>query len=156
MSPEFPQPIGDYVPHSQEMCLLDRLLKADGQGLLAELTPRRGAMFARDEGIPGWIGIEWMAQAIAAWSGIEAREAGGAPRMGLLLGSRRYRCAVPWFAFDRPIVVEIRLEYRSDEGLGVFACRLLEPDGGELATARVNVFQPDSFESIESILNDTP
>lgn len=142
------QPAAGLVPHKGAMCLLDDVLEADEEHLVAEVTPRDDDLFAAAEGIPGWVGIEWMAQAIAAWSGQRAISAGGAPRLGFLLGTRRYRCQVEHFAFSRPIRVEITLDYQAGNGLGAFTGRLLDDTGSECASAILSVFEPDDPQTL--------
>lgn len=148
---ELPCDIAPYVPHSRGMCLLDRLLEVDEERLLAEVTPRRDNLFAADEGIPGWIGIEWLAQAIAAWAGVQAVSHGDAPRIGFLLGTRRYHTQLVLFPFGEPIGVEVSLDFRADNGLAAFRGRLLNNQGQPLATATLNVFQPESQQALEAI-----
>lgn len=154
-SPLFPKPdlpcgIAPYVPHGHGMCLLDTLLDVGEEYLHAEVTPRHEDLFAKSAGIPGWVGLEWLAQAVAAWAGVQAVMAGSKPQIGFLLGSRRYRCQTPWFAFGQPIRIEVELDFRADNGLGAFQGRLIGPQG-QLATATLNVFQPDSQQALEAM-----
>ncbi|MDN6298202.1 MAG: hypothetical protein L0J54_09310 [Halomonas sp.] len=146
------RPIAGLVPHKGAMCLLDDVLEADAEHLVAEVTPRRDDLFATDAGIPGWVGIEWLAQAIAAWSGLRAVSAGGAPRLGFLLGTRRYRCATEHFSFSRPVRVEISLDYMAGNGLGAFSGRLLDDAGNECASATLSVFEPDDPQALAGTL----
>ncbi|POZ61118.1 ApeP family dehydratase [Chromobacterium alticapitis] len=137
------------VPHASDMSLLDRVLAADDASLLAEVTPRAGQLFCRDGEIGSWVGIEYMAQAIAAWAGLRARQRGEAPKVGFLLGSRRYQTEVPAFALNAPLRVRIELQFLADNGLGQFECRI---DSAErcLATAQLKVFEPsDTGQFIE-------
>ena len=82
--------IEDVVPHRQDMCLLERIMHWDEDGIEAELVVPASGLFVEDGQVPAWIGIEYMAQAIAAWAGCRARAAGNRPQLGFLLGSRRY------------------------------------------------------------------
>lgn len=150
------RPIAELVPHEGAMCLLDSLLDADDESLVAEVTPRPDDLFADAKGIPGWVGIEWLAQAIAAWSGMRAVASGGAPRVGFLLGTRRYRCAVERFDFAHPVRVVITLDYLADNGLGAFSGRLLDATDMELASATLSVFEPDGPEALATLQQDSP
>lgn len=149
------RPIAGLVPHQAPMCLLDDVLEADDEHLVAEVTPRRDDLFATDAGIPGWVGIEWLAQAIAAWSGLRAVSTGGAPRLGFLLGTRRYRCTTEHFLFSRPVRVVITLDYMAGNGLGAFRGRLFDAAGNECASATLNVFEPDDTQALAGPLQDT-
>ncbi|MCE8034126.1 hypothetical protein EKK97_17625 [Billgrantia tianxiuensis] len=152
---DLPCDIAPYVPHRHGMCLLDTLLEAGDEHLHAEVTPRRDDLFASADGIPGWVGLEWLAQAVAAWAGVQAVNGGGTPQIGFLLGTRRYRCQTPQFAFDQPIRIEVELDFRADNGLGAFRGRLLDSDGRELATTTLNVFQPESREALEAMQQES-
>lgn len=146
-----PCDIAPYVPHRHGMCLLDALLDVGDEYLHAGVTPRRSDLFAVPDGIPGWVGLEWLAQAVAAWAGVQAVSQGDRPQIGFLLGTRRYRCQTPLFAFDQPIRIEVELDFRADNGLGAFRGRLLNSEGQQLATTVLNVFQPESQEALEAI-----
>lgn len=139
---QMPCNIQPYVPQSGKMCLLDTLLKADAELLEAEVVPSAESQFATDRGIPGWIGLEWMAQAIAAWSGVQARAAGRQPGIGFLLGTRLYRCQRPWLTLGECFRVRVELEFQAENGLGSFSCHIFDSDSGEIARAQVNVFEP--------------
>lgn len=147
---ELPCDIAPYVPHRHGMCLLDTLLEVGDEHLHAEVTPRRDDLFANDAGIPGWVGLEWLAQAIAAWAGVQAVLAGDKPQIGFLLGSRRYQCQTALFTFDQPIRIEVALDFRADNGLGAFRGYLFDQHD-RLATATLNVFQPASQQALEAM-----
>ena len=135
------EPIEAYVPHRGTMLLLDRLLELDDEHAVAEVTVPSQGLFVRDGGVPAWVGIEYMAQTIAAWAGGRRRARGETAKIGFLLGSRRYDVRQPAFASGSILRVEIHCEMVGDNGLGAFACRILS-QGEELATARVTVFEP--------------
>jgi predicted hotdog family 3-hydroxylacyl-ACP dehydratase len=54
------------VPHTGTMVLLDQIEYWDETGLQASVTIRADAPFADVSGVPAWVGIELMAQTIAA------------------------------------------------------------------------------------------
>lgn len=134
--------ITELVPHAGPMCLLDRVIEASDDHLVAEVTIRSDGLFADEAGVNAWVGIEYMAQAVAAWAGWRARNAGGAPKIGLLLGSRRYASSVARFGVGDRLRIEVRCEFIADNGLGQFGCRISR-DGVELASSALNVFEPD-------------
>lgn len=143
-----PCPIGPYVPHARGMCLLDSILGVDTEHLRAGVIPASADLFATARGIPGWVGLEWMAQAVAAWAGVQETAAGGTPLVGFLLGSRRYTCSVEYFAFGEPLQVDVHQDFRADNGLAAFQCQILNQHEHMLASATLNVFQPDSEEAL--------
>ncbi|NCT82755.1 MAG: hotdog family protein [Comamonadaceae bacterium] len=133
--------IAELVPHDGAMCLLDRLLAVEGDRLVAEVVVPEQGLFSRDGSVGGWVGVEYMAQAVAAWAGWQARQAGQAPRIGFLLGTRRYR-SVPRFAAGQCLQVQVQRSYQADNGLGQFDCRI-SAAGAELASAQITVFGPE-------------
>jgi predicted hotdog family 3-hydroxylacyl-ACP dehydratase len=135
------RPMDAWVPHRGAMSLLDRVEAADEDGVVAWVTVPADGLFATAEGVPAWVGIEYMAQAVAAWSGARARDGGGSPRIGFLLGSRRYEARESVFAAGAQLRVSARCELIGANGLGMFDCRI-EHAGRELATARLSVYEP--------------
>lgn len=130
-----------WIPQRGGMRLIDRVLEVDAQRSVAELQVPADGLFVRGGAVPAWIGIEYMAQTVSAWAGGRARRSGGGPRVGLLLGSRRYESRVAAFPAGARLRVEAVCELMGDNGLGVFDCRI-HMDGTEVATARISVFDP--------------
>ena len=131
--------VADLIPHSGDMVLLDRIVNCDGQGLTAELVVRGDGLLGDEQTVPAWAGIEYMAQAIAAYAGVMARQANEPIRLGFLLGTRRYNSNIA--AFKVGAMLTIRVEkIIQDDSLGVFDCRILG-EGVEI-TANLNVYQP--------------
>lgn len=139
--------IHSFVPHSGAMSLLGRLLAADDENLSAEVTITTDSMFCVDGAVGAWVGVEYMAQAVAAHAGHSARLRGEAVRVGFLLGTRRYVCSVPAFAVGSMLHIHVQRALQGENGLGAFECRIVDGnDGCELATATITVFQPDNVE----------
>lgn len=134
-------PIADLLPHEGPMCMLDRLFAVDCERLIADVVVPADGLFSRDGHVGAWVGVEYMAQAVAAWVGWQSRAVGQAPRIGFLLGTRRYHCSVPRFAAGQCLRVEIWRNYQADNGLGQFDCTIREDDA-MLASAQVTVFGP--------------
>nr|WP_225561538.1 hypothetical protein [Rhodanobacter sp. DHB23] len=143
MAPPVPTPdaIAELLPHAGEMILLDAVLEhGPGHACCSRVVPARGLFHDADGALPAWVGVELMAQAIAAWAGCQAREHGTPVRPGFLLGTRRYNCNVATFAPGSLLRVEARRDLHEEGGMGMFACRIEAP--GVLAEARLAVFSP--------------
>ncbi|NVD71145.1 hotdog family protein [Duganella sp. BJB1802] len=137
--------VRELVPHSGRMVLLDRVLSADDDNLCAEVRIHAGSMLAGEEGVGAWVGIEYMAQAIAAHAGWLALQRGEAVKVGFLLGSRKYASSVPLFATGSVLLVHVQRVLQGENGLGAFDCRIDVAGGASaVATATVTVFQPDN------------
>ena len=134
-------PISAIVPHSGKMSLLDRAIDGEAEGLSCEVTIRADGLFFSDGGVDGWVGIEYMAQTVAAWAGWRARLRGETPKIGFLLGSRRYTCSRPRFVLGETLRVDVHRQFQADNGLGQFDCQI-HVDGHTVASASLTVFEP--------------
>ena len=141
------------VPHRGGMLWIDRVLHCDADNVVAEATVHAHHLLAdeNDPGLPAWLGIEYMAQGIAAWAGGRALSRGEPVKPGFLLGTRRYHCHQPWLPFGLRLRIECHRELMGDNGLGMFACRLLDGER-EIAGANVSVFEPPDP---DAYLNDS-
>ena len=138
------------VPHRGRMLMVDQLLASDPDSVAVSAEIRRDNLFADEQGVPVWVGIEYMAQAIAAWAGCRALARKEPAKIGFLLGTRRYDCHCRHFAFGAQLRIEATRELFGENGLGMFSCRILE---GErvLASAHVSVYEPpDSAAFLET------
>ena len=136
--------VEDLVPHSGTMSLLDRIIGYDDDSLEAEVTITKDTLFADEKGVPAAVGLEYLAQAIAAYSGVQERTKGGEPKLGFLLGTRKYQCSNDYFELGQTLNIKVKCEMQADNGLHVFQCSL-SGDNIE-ASASLNVFQPDDSE----------
>lgn len=133
------------LPHGRGMILIDRLTHCKGDLTRAEIAVRRDGRFADGGGVPGWVGLEYMAQTIAAAEGLTRLRAGKPVQVGLLLGCRAYRCATPRFALGWILECEARLLLRGGDGVTVSSCEL-RSGGRVLAQAEIKAYQPDDIE----------
>lgn len=136
-----PWPIADVVPHAGAMILLDGIVEAERERIVCARTINPGDLFVEDDGsMPAWVGVELMAQAIAAWAGCCARAEQRPVQLGFLLGTRHYACNVGSFPAGTHLRVEAIREFHDQQGMGVFHCRIEGP--GIHAEARLNVYSP--------------
>ncbi len=145
----FPQyPLESVVPHTGTMVLLDQIDHWDDEQLQASVTVRADAPFVDDKGMPGWVGIELMAQTIAALAGCRARRANQPVKIGFLVGSRRYTCNRAYFPLGVQLQVNVKEIVTGDQGLSVFECSLQATGANNdiSASANINVFQPEDPE----------
>ena len=149
-------PIAELLPHAGEMILLDAVLEYGPEhAVCRRRIPAAGLFHEADGALPAWMGVELMAQAIAAWAGCQARAAAEPVRLGFLLGTRHYACNVAAFAPGSELRIEARRDFHDDSGMGVFACRIEAP--GVLAEARLTVFSPpDASALFQSGMSPSP
>lgn len=137
----------ELVPHDGAMVLLDRVLWADDEALCAELTIRPDTLFCDGAAVGAWVGVEYMAQAIAAHAGHLALRRGEPVRVGFLLGARRYDARRPGFALGSVLRVQVRRVLQGENGLAAFECQIEDSGAAQtctVATATITVFQPDN------------
>ena len=147
-------PIEQLVPHSRPMCLLTRAVEGDEGSFVVEARIDDQNLFCGPSGVGGWVGVEYMAQAIAAWAGWRARLGGEQPRIGFLLGTRRYTCARTSFRVGEVLRVIVHRTFQSDNGVGQFDCRI-EIESTEVAAAALNVFEPhDAVAVLQGVADD--
>lgn len=135
-------PIDTLVPHRGEMSLLNEVLEWDEQSLQANVLPDQHAIFATENGVPVSVGIEYMAQGIAAHAGHLALDQGKPIKIGFLLGTRKFTSDFAFFPKGEPVLVKVtRVIMAEDENpLGVYACELITTAGS--AKASLNVYLP--------------
>nr|WP_305119400.1 3-hydroxylacyl-ACP dehydratase [Stutzerimonas decontaminans] len=128
------------------MILLDAVERFDEDSVDAHLLVRAdGLLSAADGSLPAWVGVEIMAQSVAAFAGCHARQAGEPVALGFLLGTRNYQCNVETFPVGARLRVRATRSLQDDNGMGVFECHLDGP--GIHAEARLNVFRPPEVAS---------
>ena len=143
---EFP-PIDTILPHRGTMLLLDGVRAFSTEALTAQASVHGDAWYADDNGaMPAWIGIELMAQGVAAHVALLAMRAGGRARPGVLLGTRSYAAHQSAFARDAQLTVRVQEVLRSEEGHSAYECTI-DHDGARCADAVIKVFQPADFQT---------
>lgn len=141
MNAETFPPVEELVPHSGELVLLDRILAAGENYLEATLTVRADGLYNHGDRVPAWVGMEYMAQAIAAHAGLRAYRSGEPVKPGFLLGGRRYAPSRVDFPVGAVLTVRATRVLEDESGMGVFECEL---SGATVPAfqARLNVFRP--------------
>jgi predicted hotdog family 3-hydroxylacyl-ACP dehydratase len=134
-------PLAELIPHAGDMILIDQVLAFDEEQIHTRLTVRPGGLFNQADGsLPAWVGVELMAQSVAAYAGCRARVRGNAVELGFLLGTRKFECNVEHFPAGTELTIHALRSLEDDNGMGIFECHINAP--GIHATARLNVFCP--------------
>jgi predicted hotdog family 3-hydroxylacyl-ACP dehydratase len=141
--------IEELIPHSPPMVLLDRVVSVAVDRLTAELILTSDSKFFNKSlhAVPSWVGIEYMAQAIAALAGLRAKSIGEPIKLGFLLGTRKYHMAEKTLPNNQAIQVLVEQLYYDDSGLASFDCQIVSDDK-LLASAKLNVFETNDLQSI--------
>ncbi len=135
--------VADLIPHRQPMILIDRLLEHQTDTLLTEtsISPASAYFDSHSQSVPNYVGIEYMAQSIAALAGLEAKANQQPVRIGFLLGSRKLKMHIKAFQLGESYQTKVSRLYQEDTGLAVFECQISHHDQ-VVAEANINVFQP--------------
>lgn len=141
------------VPHEAPMLLLDRILESGDDYLLCQVIVREDGLFDDQGRVPGWLGIEYMAQSVAAFSGLESYWRGEPPKLGFLLGTRRFNSDGAYFRCGEELTVRVERIMQGSGGMAAFDCSV---DGKELSqSARLSVYEPsDAGQFLGSDSND--
>ncbi|WP_226643716.1 hotdog family protein [Microbulbifer variabilis] len=134
----------ELVPHSGNMSLLDEVVSVGEEQLQAKLRVRDDGIFSRNGHVPAYVGIEYMAQTIAAFSGYHAKERGEEVRLGFLLGTRKFLSNVESYRCGEELTINVQRLLQAENGMATFECEITGPAIEQ--TARLNVFQPDNVE----------
>lgn len=142
MKPEYN--IIDVVPHGQPMSLLDSIEDYSDNGLVAIVTITEDSLFCESKGVPAWVGVEYMGQAVAAYAGVGARKSNQPVKIGFLVSTRRYESPCSYFAVGTVLSVSVSQITENVTGLQVFDCKII---GKDIAIqANLNVFMPENIE----------
>ena len=130
------------VPHKGRMFLLDRFVSWSFEAgtFVAEAVVDSSCPFF-DEGrggVPVWVALEYMAQGIAAFSGVERREAG--PKIGFVMSVRDFKSGLRSFPAGARVRIEARKLMRDGKVVS-FACSA--ECGGAVTTAIINAIETD-------------
>jgi predicted hotdog family 3-hydroxylacyl-ACP dehydratase len=139
------------IPHKHDAVLLSQIVRADGDRVTAVATVRPGTAFSDLAGnLPGWVGPEIMAQAVAAFAGCRSlRERGSSAEIGLLLGIRDYASTAEEFQVGDQLRIEVVRSSEDEEGRGVFDCSIAM-DGAAIAAGTLTVFEPKDGSFLEA------
>ncbi len=142
-------PLQELLPQQGPMILLDSVMAGDSERLTARVTVRKGGMFFEPgRGVAAHCAIEWMAQACAAFIGLEARTKGEPVRLGLLLGTRDFAAELSWFREGDALDVRVEPAFRDGE-MAVFDCKVSrQGETSSLAHAQLTVYQPADVDAL--------
>lgn len=153
MAAEFP-PVAELLPHAGEMVFLSEVLEHGETGTVCSVEVGAGPFIEQDGRVGAWIGIEYMAQCIAAHGTLMALASKETPRIGLLLGSRRIRMHSGHFVTGQQLVARATPVWGGREGLVAFECSLeCANTRALLAEGRLNCFlaEKGQFDTAEEL-----
>lgn len=133
-------PVPSLLPHGGSMVLIgEPAASGDGWAEAAVRIGEDSLFYRAGQGVPSWVGAEYMAQTIALYAGINARRAGRDIQIGLLIGCRRYEVETEYFRLGARLRIHVDEVWRDDQ-MAVFKCSIAGAE--RLAKAQLNVFSP--------------
>lgn len=140
---EFPA-VAEILPHAGAMVLLRRVTSHTGDTTVCAAEIDDDALFRDPSGdVPAWIGLEYMAQCVAAHAGLLGLAGGEVPRVGFLVGSRRMTLHARGFRRGQRLAVQARQLRGGTQGMVAFDCSIADADTGALlAEGRLSCFMP--------------
>ncbi|HEX7775982.1 MAG TPA: hypothetical protein VF449_05590 [Parvibaculum sp.] len=139
--PDFP-PIEELIRHRGPMLLIDRLTEASDRHAVAEVRISEKSSFYRaGMGVPAYVGLEYMAQTVAAYDGAHRASTGEPPAVGFLLGTRRYVADHDYFPAGALLSVRVEMVF-SESGMASFDCSI-GIGGVSAVTATLSVYRPE-------------
>ncbi len=134
------------LPHTSPMILIDELLSQEDKSISVRVDMNKTSLFSEADGrVPSYVGIEYMAQAIATLVGIKRLQENLPIKLGFLLGSRKYQCSQDYFEAGQDLIIEAK-EYLRDNELAVFDCKIF---GSKLiASAQIKAILPKNLDLI--------
>lgn len=138
--------IKDLIPHREPMILLDELV--DWGDNFAECLVKHetnNGYWDDDNRIPAYVGIEYMAQTIAVYTGILSTLAEQPIRIAYLLGTRKFDTNQCFMEANKPVHVRVEELFRNEDNIAVFDC-LIHGDNLRMK-AQLKGVQPPSSEN---------
>ncbi len=148
-------PLEQLLPHQPPMILIDRLLEANEQETVCEVTITPESMFLEAAGVPAFVGLEYMAQSVAAHIGYQHYLAHEPITVGLLMGTRRLETACQCFELGQTLRIHVSHVWGTLE-LRRFRCTITAaPTGIVLQHAELLIFKPKNVQSyLEEVGHD--
>jgi len=144
MNPE----LKDLLPHREPMILLDRLGQLTEQSLQTFVDIDADTQFLEGQGVPCYVGLEYMAQTVAAYAGYRALQNGGIVKEGFILGTREVSFTKSYFSLGETLLITCR-EFMSNHEMGVFDCCIYSNTSQQCyGSCKLNVFQPEHPQKI--------
>ncbi len=125
-------PISELLPHQPPMILLSALREISQNKATCSATAGTPPISGYDTTpLPISIGVEYMAQTIAAFSGYWAKKRGAPVRRGLVAALREVRVYAESFFVAEELLATVEMLH-TDQALSIFQCQLQRAESGAL------------------------
>jgi predicted hotdog family 3-hydroxylacyl-ACP dehydratase len=132
----------EVVPHQPPMSLLDVVVAHDAETTVCDVRITPQSPFFEKGRIAAWVGLEYMAQTVAAHAGMISRRKGQPPEIGFWLGTRRADFHTRGFRAGQRLRVRARRTWGEGDMFS-FDCMITDAGSRKcLVSAQLNVFRP--------------
>jgi predicted hotdog family 3-hydroxylacyl-ACP dehydratase len=139
-------PLEQLLPYRPPMILIDRMIDATDMGSMCEVTIGPQTLFIEPGGVPAFVGLEYMAQTVAAYGGYKSYLAGEPMAIGFLLGTPQLKTSCQFFDCGQTLQIQATHVWGDDE-LMQFHCMIQDALTGKLLQqAELNVFKPQDLQ----------
>ncbi len=140
-----PISVEEVVPHKAPMSLLRHVIAHDSEITVCDVRIESDTLFLEAGRVDAWIGLEYMAQAVAAHAGMSSRQSGKSPEIGFWLGTRRADFFTKGYRVGQTLHITVRHVWGEGE-LFSFDCSITDASKGRcLAKAQLNVYRPPNI-----------
>lgn len=139
--------VSAYIPHEPPMRLVDTIEAYTDKSVTTatQITPEVAFYDSDAEGVPTWVGLEYMAQTAAAWVGLNDERCGRPVEPAFLVSSRQYRATQPFFPKGERLLTHVKVELVEGEIVS-FSGRIVNTAGEQCAEAVFTAYRPDDVQ----------
>jgi len=133
------------MPHRGRMLLLTKVNGYDlkEESIEAEYHINSDCLFydSAADGVPAWVGFEFIAQTVSAYMGIKTRARGEPVKIGFILGVSQMRMGLPFFKTGSIIVIKAK-EFECMDPLYIYKGEIFI-DGKMVLEGKLTVMEVD-------------
>ena len=151
--------ISDLLPHRVPMQFITDIesVDFDSQKLVARVDiTTDDLMYDKNiGGVPSWISLEYMAQAVGCFIGAadRAQDPNSKPMVGFVLGSRKLSVNIPTYVAGQSYFVHVHGTF-CDKNIANFDCEIYNSENNLMASGSINVFRPDDIKQFMDARNE--
>ncbi len=139
----------EVLPHTAPMVLISSIesYDLDKCSLVSIVNISKDDIFfdRNLDGVPPYVALEYMAQAIGCFAGILERQRGIAPKVGFVVGTRSMTTCVDKFCNNESYRISVNQLFL-DDGLASFDCLVSGKETSQCCSkAIVNVYLPEDI-----------
>ena len=135
----------EVIPHRPPMILIDNIDDVGPDFMSTHVRITDTSLFLEQgKGVPVLVGLEYMAQTVAAFVGAEGKKKGETIKLGFLLGARRFETKVSYFLLGEKLNIRISRILQQNE-LGQFLCSINDQNNQELVSAKISAYMPNDI-----------